>query len=153
MVSITKKIIFGLLLGLFLNPLFSQAAGLVPCGGPEENPCTACDLLILVQNVIEFVIRAAFIICIVLIIYGGFRWLLSLGKQENIALGQKTIISALFGLLIVLASWLIVHTIFWLLAPKIEGIDNLNSTWFKLECYPRGESGGGIIPPIKEYTE
>ncbi|MGB9726568.1 MAG: hypothetical protein ACP5OX_00680 [Minisyncoccia bacterium] len=127
---------------LFLNPFFSQAAGLVPCGGPEEPECTICDLLVLLQNIIEFVIRAAFIICIVLIIYGGFRWLLSFGNKDNIAIGQKTIFNALVGLLIVLAAWLIIHTIFWLLSPKIEGIDNLKSTWFKLECYPDHGSGG-----------
>lgn len=149
MVSVTKKLILSLIFaGLFLSPLCSVGAGLVPCGGPGENPCTVCDLLILIQNIIDFVIKGAFIICIVLVIYGGFRWLLSLGKEANIALGQKTIISALFGLLIVLASWLIVHTIFWLLSPKIEGIDNLNSTWFKLECYPgsTGTSEGGNSP-------
>lgn len=133
---IKKRLIFPIFFISILFPLLVYSKGLVPCGGPEENPCTVCDLLVLVQNVIEFIIRAAFIICIVLIIYGGFRWLLSLGKPENIALGQRTIINAVFGLLIVLAAWLIIHTIFWLLAPKIEGIDNIQSSWYKLECYP-----------------
>ncbi len=126
------KIRKGLILFLLIFPLVSLANGLVPCKGLD---CTPCHLLKLVQNVIDFIIKLSFLICIVLIVYGGFRWLLSFGKEENITAAQKIIVSTLFGLLIVLTSWLIVHTIFWLLAPKIEGIDNLNSTWFKLECY------------------
>lgn len=126
------KIGKGLILFLLIFPLVSLANGLVPCKGLD---CTPCHLLKLVQNVIDFIIKLSFLICIVLIVYGGFRWLLSFGKEENITAAQKIIVSTLFGLLIVLTSWLIVHTIFWLLAPKIEGIDNLNSTWFKLECY------------------
>lgn len=136
MVSISKKIKIILIIAFLLifQHQFSYAAGLVPCGGPEERPCKVCDLLVLAQNVIKFILTASFIVCIVFIVYGGFIWLLSVGKSENIARGQKTIISALVGLLIVLSAWLIINTILWLLAPKIEGID-IKSTWYKLECY------------------
>ncbi len=129
-----KKIIVFLLIITFSLTNLIEAKGLVPCGGPGEDPCTACHLLVLIQNVIEFVIKAAFIICICLIIYGGFRWLFSFGNDENIAAGQKAIINALLGLMIVLAAWLIVNTIFWLLSPNIEGVD-IKSTWWQLECY------------------
>jgi len=147
--STFRLIIFFVLLSL-LFPLPAYNKGLVPCGGPDERECTACDLLVLVQNVMNFVLKAAFIICIVLIIYGGFRWMFSFGNQSNISLGQKVIVSAIFGLIIVLASWIIVNTILWFLSPKIEGVD-IKSSWFKLECYPSEGGGGGgtgITPPI-----
>jgi len=129
---------FGLNLSLFLlfclplSPLTAKAAGLVPCGGPDEPECTACHLLVLVQNVIHFALEAVFIVCICLIIYGGFRWLFSFGKQENIAAGQKIITSALIGLMIVLASWLIVNTIFWIIA--MLGGEDYTGTWWQLKC-------------------
>jgi len=148
MVRANKKITAVVFLLIFIFPLILSAKGLVPCGGPDERECTACDLLVLIQNVINFVLKAAFIICIGLIIYGGFRWMFSFGNESNISSGQKVIMSAIFGLIIVLASWIIVNTILWLLSPKIEGVD-IKSTWFKLECYP-SEGGGGtsITPPI-----
>jgi len=133
MVRANKKTILIFIL-IFIFPLILSAKGLVPCGGPDEDPCTVCHLLVLIQNIIDFIMKAAFYICIVLIIYGGFRWFLSFGKEENIAAGQKIIFNAIAGLVIVLAAWLIVHTILWLLNPQIPGVD-LKSTWFKLECY------------------
>ena len=48
-----KKII--LISFLIILPLFTQAAGLVPCGGPGEPVCTFCHLFVLFNNVIKFV--------------------------------------------------------------------------------------------------
>jgi len=128
-----KFIVFFLIITFSLTGLI-KAKGLVPCGGPDEQECTACHLLVLVQNIIDFILEAVFIVCICLIVYGGFRWLFSFGNDKNIAAGQKAITSALIGLMIVLASWLIVNTILYFLKPQIEGID-LQSSWWQLKCY------------------
>jgi len=130
--KINIELIFIILLVTFSLGNIIQAKGLVPCGGPEEEECTACHLLVLVQNVVDFVIKGAIFICIVLIIYGGFRWLFSFGKQENIVAGQKAILNAIIGLVIVLVAWLIVNTIFWLIA--YVGGENYTGSWWHLEC-------------------
>ena len=127
-----KLILIFLLLVLFI-PVITKAAGLVPCGGPEpEKPCTACDLLVLLQNVLHFALTMAFLIVVIFAIYGGFRWILSGGNEENIKAGQKTLSSALIGLVIILCAWLIVNTIFWLV--KTMGGEDYTGSWWHLEC-------------------
>lgn len=127
---IKELIIFSLLILLFM-PLLTSAAGLVPCGG-EGDPCTTCDLLVLVQNVLEFAIKMAFLIIIGFIVYGGFRWIFSLGKEENLKAGQQIITNAIIGLIIILTAWIIVNTVFW--AIKGMGGDDYTGTWFHIEC-------------------
>jgi len=118
---------------LLLNPLLTSAAGLVPCGGTGEDPCTACDLLILFQNVLKFALVIVFLIVIVFIVYGGFRWIFSGGNEANIKAGMKIITNAIIGLMIVLCAWLIVNTVFWLIA-QIGGKEEYTGSWWHLEC-------------------
>lgn len=135
--KITQKlIIFFLLIGFYCFPLFVQAAGLVPCGGPSEPECNICHLLQLAQNVVYFAIEIAFLIIVILIVYGGFLWIFSAGKEENIRTGQKTIYNAIMGLIIILAAWVIVNTIFWFLINFTGELDPeyYTGTWWKIEC-------------------
>jgi len=129
---IKELIVFSLLILLFA-PLPAGAAGLVPCGGPEpEKPCTACDLLVLAQNVLQFALKIAFLIVIGFIAYGGFRWIFSLGKEENLKAGQQIITNAIIGLIIILTAWIIVNTVFWFIAQA--GGKDYTGTWYKIEC-------------------
>jgi len=142
-----KLIIIFLLLVLFI-PVITKAAGLVPCGRSvddpetpninESQPCTACDLLVLFQNVLKFALEIAFLIVVGFIIYGGFRWIFSSGNETNIKAGQQTITSALIGLIIILCAWLIINTVFWLVA-KLGGQD-YTGTWWHLECTEQSET-------------
>ena len=125
----TRKIFYFIFL---IIPVVTFAAGLVPCGGPNEPECTPCDLLVLAQNVIHYALKIAVAVCIVLIIYGGFRWIFAFGDSNNIAAGQKVIFSALIGLVIILAAWLIVNTVFWLIAYM--GGEDYTGTWWRIKC-------------------
>ena len=143
-----KLIIIFLLLTLFI-PVITSAAGLVPCGGPDENPCTACDLLVLAENVIHFTLITAFAIVVILAITAGFRMIFSGGNEANIKAAQKSLATALIGLTIILCSYLIVNTIFWLMA-KIGGPESdYTGTWWQLKCeekeisYSNGNDNGG----------
>jgi len=127
-----KLIVFSLLIILFCTPILTSAAGLVPCGGPGESACTTCDLLVLTQNVLEFALKMAFLIIIGFIVYGGFRWIFSLGKEENLKAGQQIITNAIIGLVIILTAWIIVNTVFWTI--KQMGGDDYTGTWFHIEC-------------------
>lgn len=130
--NISKITIFLLFALLFLSPLISSAHGLVPCGGSGEAACTACDLLVLLQNLIHFGIKIAFLLIIVFVVYGGFRWLLSGGNETSIKAGQKVIINSIVGLIIILSSWLIVNTVFWIIAQA--GGKNYIGTWNHIQC-------------------
>lgn len=129
---IIKEFIVFFTLILLFTPILTSAAGLVPCGGPGESACNACHLLILVQNVLEVALRMAFLIIIGFIVYGGFRWIFSLGKEENLKAGQQIITNAIIGLIIILTAWIIVNTVFWTI--KQMGGDDYTGTWFHIEC-------------------
>jgi len=143
--SMKKLIIFSLLILLFA-PLSASATsatsttGLVPCGGTGEDPCTACDLLILFQNVLKFALIIVFLIVIVFIVYGGFRWIFSGGNEANIKAGMKIITNAIVGLMIVLCAWLIVNTVFWLIG-QAGGKEEYTGSWWHLECPDILENG------------
>ena len=147
--NFSKRIIFLLFTLLFLFPLMSFAHGLVPCGGEGEAACTACDLLVLLQNVIQFGIKIAFLLIIVFVVYGGFRWLLSGGNEASIKAGQKIIINSIVGLIIILSSWLIVNTVFWIIAQA--GGKDYTGSWNHIQCTSPsttppsngGSNGGG----------
>jgi len=126
------KIISYISIFFIILPLTVGAAGLVPCGGPNEKACGVCDLLVLVQNVLEFALNMAFLVIIGFVVYGGFRWIFSLGKEENLKAGQQIITNAIIGLIIILTAWIIVNTVFWTI--KQMGGDDYTGTWFHIEC-------------------
>ena len=134
-----KQFIFLAPLSFVLIPLIVSAAGLVPCGGPDEDPCTACDLLILFQNVLKKALEIAFLIVIGSIVYGGFRWIFSGGNETSIKTGQKIITNAIIGIVIILTAWLIVNTVFWVI-KQMGGVEKYTGNWFHIDC---SESGGG----------
>jgi len=136
-----KKLILIFFLFVLFLPLISEGAGLVPCGRSEDDlstpknessPCTACDLLVLLQNVLHFALTMAFLIVVIFAIYGGFRWIFSGGNEANIKAGQQIITNAIIGLVIILCAWLIVNTVFWLVAQT--GGQDYTGTWFQLKC-------------------
>lgn len=139
---IKELIVFSLLILLFA-PLSASTAGLVPCGRgvndsetpdiDESLPCTVCDLLVLAQNVLTFAFEIAFLIVVGFIVYGGFRWIFSLGKEENLKAGQKIITNAIIGIVIILSAWIIVNTVFWLIA-QAGGTEEYIGTWYKIKC-------------------
>jgi len=131
-----KELIVFTILALLLIPVLTNAATstlpLVPCGGPNQHECTLCDLLVLAQNILKFALEMAFLIIIGFIAYGGFRWIFSLGKEENLKAGQQIITNAIIGLIIILTAWIIVNTVFWTI--KEMGGKDYTGTWFNIEC-------------------
>lgn len=59
-------------------------------------------------NVLLFV---AFVTALGFLIFGGIRWIISGGDKENTAKAKGTITSALIGLVIVLASWILLNIV------------------------------------------
>jgi len=108
----------------------SFAAGLVPCGG-DGNPCTWCHLFELVKNIIDFAMKILFPLAAVMIVYGGILMMVSGSSPEKFSSGKKIITSAIIGIAIALLSWLILDTIFKIIAPGFEG--NFGP-WNDLSC-------------------
>ena len=51
------------------------------------------------------------VLAVVMIMYGGFRWIFAAGNASRIGEAKSTIISALVGLILALGSWMLLNTI------------------------------------------
>ena len=121
--------------GFALLPIIAGAAGLVPCGGLShgENPCTYCDLLKLFKGIIDFLMYVIFPIATIMIIWGGIVIMTARESPEQVKRGRAIITAAVVGILIALLSWLILDTIFKVIAPNFK-VANLGRPWQQLNC-------------------
>lgn len=58
-----------------------------------------------------FIIMLSGLAAFVMLVWGGFGWLTSVGNPSKISEAKERITSALLGLLIILASWLVLRVI------------------------------------------
>ena len=114
--------------------LTANAGGLVPCGGPDEAQCTLCDFFRLGQNIINFLLEdVALPLTTVMIAVGGVTLAISGGSPKRLELGKKILTSAVIGVVVVLASWLIINTIINLLAGG-EQPTGFPWPWNEIQC-------------------
>lgn len=114
-----SKIIFLFSLAVFLVPIFVLADGLVPCEGSE---CTICDFAILMQRVLNFIITLSTVVAGILFAYAGLLYIFAGGDAEKVQKAHSIFYNVFVGLIIVLASWLIVSVIMKsLLSGNIQG--------------------------------
>lgn len=108
----TKKqiIIFSIALGLFIVPTFASAAGLVPCGGASENPCTIKDIFVLVAKVTNALVAFAGVYAVYQIVNGGFWLVVTMGNEEAIKKHSQTVTNAVVGLVFTLLAFVFVNT-------------------------------------------
>lgn len=104
----SKVLIFSLL--LLLIPFFVSAAGLVPCGGPTESPCTVKDVFIIAARVTNTLIALAGIYAVYEIISAGFWLVTTMGNEEAITKNRKRIFQAIVGMVMVMFAYMFVNT-------------------------------------------
>lgn len=116
-------------------PNAAQAAGLVPCSGPD---CNYCSFLQLVKNIIDFLLYLIFPVATLMVVVGGFFVLTTGGAPERAKRGRSIITAAIVGLVIALLAWLIIDTIIKVIAPNFQGASGL-APWNQLNCNPPGK--------------
>lgn len=105
-----KKII--LILFLIIFPVFVQAAGLVPCGGPGEPVCTFCHLFVMFNNVIKFVMfNLVPPVAVLMLVVGGIMYFFAGTSPSALTSAKSIITSVAIGLMIIFCSWVIVNTV------------------------------------------
>ncbi|MBP7058679.1 hypothetical protein KBB06_05090, partial [Candidatus Gracilibacteria bacterium] len=124
--KIFKKILLGIMLAYtLLLPLSAMAAdtsktSFTEFKGGLEAPSTqgyasglvqATDARSFILNVTNFFLGFLGLVAVVIIIYGGFMYVIDMGKGESGGKGKKAITYAVIGLIIVMASYAIVNTI------------------------------------------
>lgn len=103
---------FIFIFSFLLSPDFASAESLIPCDGGPTDGCDFNDLMALVNNVINFLIfDLALPIAAVVIAYAGFLFLTSGDEPGKRTKAKKMLVNIVIGLVLALASWLIVQTI------------------------------------------
>jgi len=130
-----KIIIFFILISSFFF-IFSDSVlaqswwPLVPCGRTDQTPCTRCDLFRLTDNVIHFILEGLVPpVAAVLFISAGLMIVLAGANPSMYARGIDIFKTTFWGLVIILASWLIVNTFIQSFGP-----DKAKGTWFRFTC-------------------
>lgn len=116
---------------VYLLPLATLAAGLVPCGGRGEQMCDKdiCFLLKLLDNVSDWFVAVAGIIVIILIIIGGLKMVISMGSLDAKTSARKFIATAIIGYAGILLAWVLVDTLL-----KLFMVDPSWGVWNPFSC-------------------
>jgi len=116
----------------------SPNGGLVPCGinttpGDYQTAtnCQACNLVQLIQNLINFAIGIAIPIAAALFAYAGVLYFTSASKPDNIGKAKRVFKDAFLGFLIAATAWLVVDT---LLHVLFAGSATITGNWFTIQC-------------------
>lgn len=152
-------IIFSTWLLLTIAGLVHAAQGLVPCGTSSTQPCTVCDIFILVQNVINFIVESLVMpLAVLFLLYGGILMLLpGFGGEKSVSMyqrGKKVLTNTVIGIIIVFLAWLAIDTVIKILGGKIAS-DFQSSEympWNAIQCtgqmfQPPSEPQPGATPP------
>lgn len=149
-----KRILFILVLSVLFFGLASPSSAwiigepIVPCGytiypvgqGPPVigPPCTQCELLHLVDNLIDFIlIAAAPILATFFFILAGVYIMLGGAKPDMLAKGKSMFSSAFIGILIVMLAWLMTNTLITSLVKGTLVLGNMpfnSADWWQLTC-------------------
>ncbi|MDP2910258.1 MAG: hypothetical protein Q8N58_00505 [bacterium] len=132
-----------LLLIIFLSLLFfnsfsvpvlaQEDRGLVPCDLTGENRCTFCDLFIMFDNIVDFLLlRIVPILTAAMIAVGGFMYVISQGKPETLSKVKSLFTNIVIGLAIIYGAWAIVNT--FLMIIGVQGWTGLREGWWQINC-------------------
>lgn len=122
------------LLAVLILPQVASAR-LVECGS-RANPCNLCDLYILVQNIINFLMWGiAPALAVFVIAWGGFNILIAGGEPAKKQAGYKAIKTAIVGLLIVFGAWIIINEFLLFFSSQTTGTATIFSNpWTEVRC-------------------
>jgi uncharacterized membrane protein YagU involved in acid resistance len=121
-------IILGFTSNIISKPLEVQAAPIISAetlGTPcyENGDCSLNDFIKIIKASYTTVFGFIGSIALIMFIVGGLMFLISGGNQEKVASAKKLMISAVIGLLIVFASYLIIDFVL-----RTIGYENV-ATW------------------------
>ncbi len=128
MIQKIKKALLSIgVLGALLTPSLIPAAagaedldiqGSLKCGSNvdvsgnqicNKNTTTGTDPSQKIKDIINIFSAIVGVVAVIMIIYGGFRYIASGGKQESVTAAKNTLLYALVGLIIVAFAQIIVH--------------------------------------------
>ena len=115
--AISTTLFFTVLMAIPLIGLAqAPTSDIIPCGlSSDINVATGCtfnDLIILAQNVINFLIfRIAAPLAAIMFAYAGFLYVTNRGNEGQVTQAHDIFLYVFWGLVIALAAWLFVNFI------------------------------------------
>jgi hypothetical protein len=108
LIAITIPVLF-----LSATPALAQSSGDCPSGRVcLKNPLgNAVDAEDIIGNIIKGVLGVLGSLALFMMVWGGFQWLTSAGSKEKVAKGSRTMMWALIGVVVVLASYILVDAV------------------------------------------
>lgn len=115
-----SKLLILLALFLFLGTSLYARPIVDPPDPPEGNievsteeldflPGEDKELDIFVINILDWIIGAATLVCVVMIVYSGYMYMTAGGDEQKVKTAQKTLTGSLIGLAVSLLSLVIVN--------------------------------------------
>lgn len=130
-------------IGLAASPVFAQqnlnvnSASFKIVPDCPSTGCRACDLVKLVNNVLQFIMVMAVVIAVFIIAFAGLHYVTSQHGSMHDLLGMLSQI--VVGIIIMLCGWLIIDTVFkYLVGNQQFGV------WNKIDCLEN--------PKFNEYS-
>ena len=103
---------------------FAQEPGLVPVECRNDvRACNFCALLKMGENIVDLLFQLLVIVAVILIVVAGFKLVTSGGNPQALESAKSMLANVIIGFVIVMSAWLIVDTIFRMLAQENEGIN------------------------------
>ena len=131
-----KLLILSLLVLLIPFSVFAAPPGcntsLVPCGRTGQPACQFCDIFVLIDNVISFILTClAPIVAILVLVIGGLYLLTAGSSPERVSKAKSIITSVVIGLVIIFVAWVFLNT--FLDAIGVAEWTGLK-TWWEIKC-------------------
>ncbi len=100
-------------------------------GVPSSQECGIREMIVTALNVFQFLLGILGSLVLFYFIYGGFIWMLSRGNAQMIEKGKNILFGTIIGMAIVLASWVIINfVLFLLLGGDIQNVQIFNHSWW-----------------------
>lgn len=115
------------------NAIGNATEGIVQCGRAGQQMCKLCDLIKGIYTIIKYVESILFGVFILAFMIGGIIYITSSGESSMMEMGKKTLMNAAVGIVIVLASYLIVFTVITYLGTKPD-MGMTNVSWDSFDC-------------------
>jgi Type IV secretion system pilin/Peptidase M15 len=117
---------------LLMIPSESKAQGLVSsCQGAT---CSACDIISLANNIIQWLVGIVFLFFAILAVYHGFKLVVSGGDSGAKSAAKSGFTSAFIGLFIMLGAFLVVDTIMRGVVRGSDGEIEGYGPWAEIKC-------------------
>lgn len=82
------------------------------CPADTGVRCSEGSVASIFRLIINWALAIAFIAAVVVLIYGGFRYITSAGNADSATTGKTAIINALIGIVIIVLSYIIVQIVY-----------------------------------------